>query len=34
MGLARRLFGASESYMRSFPLPVPGKVEKDLFEGI
>ncbi len=34
MGLARRLFGSTESYMRSFPPPVPGKIEKDLFEGI
>ncbi|HEX7394858.1 MAG TPA: PIG-L family deacetylase [Anaerolineaceae bacterium] len=34
MGLGRRLFGATETYMRSFPPPIPGKIEKDLFEGV
>jgi N-acetyl-1-D-myo-inositol-2-amino-2-deoxy-alpha-D-glucopyranoside deacetylase len=34
MGLARRMFGSTETYMRSFPPPVPGRMEKDLFEGI
>jgi LmbE family N-acetylglucosaminyl deacetylase len=34
MGIMRRLFGARETYMRSFPPPVRGRVENDLFEGI
>jgi LmbE family N-acetylglucosaminyl deacetylase len=34
MGIVRRLTGAQETYMRAFPAPVPGRTEKDLFEGI
>jgi LmbE family N-acetylglucosaminyl deacetylase len=30
----RRLFASSETYMRAYPPPLPGKRESDLFEGI
>jgi N-acetyl-1-D-myo-inositol-2-amino-2-deoxy-alpha-D-glucopyranoside deacetylase len=30
----QRLFSAGEAYMRAYPEPVPGKVERDLFAGI
>jgi len=33
-GLAQRLMPAEETYMRAYPPPVDGKVERDLFEGI
>lgn len=34
MGWLRRLFGSRETFMRAYPSPIQGKVEKDLFEGI
>jgi N-acetyl-1-D-myo-inositol-2-amino-2-deoxy-alpha-D-glucopyranoside deacetylase len=30
----RRLFFTSEMYMRAYPAPVPGRIERDLFDGI
>jgi N-acetyl-1-D-myo-inositol-2-amino-2-deoxy-alpha-D-glucopyranoside deacetylase len=29
-----RLFGASESFTRAYPLPPPARLERDLFEGV
>jgi LmbE family N-acetylglucosaminyl deacetylase len=29
-----RLFGGSESFTRAYPLPPPGRVERDLFAGV
>jgi LmbE family N-acetylglucosaminyl deacetylase len=34
MGWALRLNGSRDSYMRAYPAPRPGKVERDLFAGI
>jgi LmbE family N-acetylglucosaminyl deacetylase len=37
MGIAAgltRLLGASEDYMRAYPQPPPGRIERDLFEGV
>jgi LmbE family N-acetylglucosaminyl deacetylase len=34
MGLAWRLFGAREQYMRAYPPPERGLKERDLFEGV
>jgi N-acetyl-1-D-myo-inositol-2-amino-2-deoxy-alpha-D-glucopyranoside deacetylase len=34
IGIIRRLTGAYDTYMRSFPAPIPGKIEKDLFAGV
>jgi N-acetyl-1-D-myo-inositol-2-amino-2-deoxy-alpha-D-glucopyranoside deacetylase len=34
MGWIRRITGSTETYMRYYPTPIPGHMEKDLFEGI
>lgn len=34
MGWLMRLFGRKENYMRAYPPPEPGRVEKDLFAGV
>ncbi len=34
MGWLRRQVASRDTYMRAYPPPVPGKTEKDLFEGI
>ena len=34
MGWMRRLFGSSETFMRAFPPPTDGRVERDLFTGL
>jgi LmbE family N-acetylglucosaminyl deacetylase len=30
----QKLFGSNDTFMRAYPLPVKGHIEKDLFEGI
>ncbi len=34
MTVLRRYFGATESFMRAYPVPVSRHVERDLFEGV